>query len=164
MQTNLTWKKGLFSSNYSIYSNGTLIGELRDKSFSQSAYGEMDGKKYVFKTKGFFKQHTDIIDASNGRIIGQISYNNWMTKATISLNHKTVFWKYDNIWNSKWSIFDSEGTDVRYFSSSNKGSIESNSEDPLLILSGLFVTNYYVQMTIAVMVGVFVPIITTLSN
>ena len=164
MQTNLIWKKGLFSNLYSIYSNGELIGKLKDKTFSQTANGEFNGKEYKFKTKGFLKQHTEIIDSLENKVIGEITYNNWMTKATISVNSKKISWKYNNIWNTKWSLFDTEGINIKYSGSSTKGQIDSNVDDALLILSGLFVTNYYWQMTIAVLVAVFVPIWTTVLN
>jgi len=161
MQTKLRWKKGLFSNLYSIYSNGQQIGKLKDRSFSQTANGELNGKEYTFKTKGFFKQHTDIIDNLENKVIGVITYNNWMTKATISVANKTIHWKYDNLWNTKWSIFNSEGIKIQYTGSSTSGEIDSNIDDALLFLSGLYVTNYYWQMTIVVLVAVFVPIWTT---
>lgn len=78
MQTKLTWRKNYFSNLYSIYSNGQQIGKLKDKTFSQIANGELNGKEYTFKTKGFFKQHTEIIDNSENKVIGEIIYNNWM--------------------------------------------------------------------------------------
>ncbi|MBN2812612.1 MAG: hypothetical protein JXQ80_00975 [Bacteroidales bacterium] len=158
MQTKLTWKKNFFSNLYNIYANGQQIGNLKDKSFSQISNGEFNGKKYTFKTKGFFKQHTEIIDHVENSVIGEIIYNNWMTKATISIDKKSVNWKYDNVWNTKWSIFNSEGINIQYTGSSSKGQIDSNTDDALLLLSGLFVTNYYWQMTIAVLVAVFVPL------
>jgi len=160
MQTKLIWKKNVFSDLYSIYSNGQQIGKLKDKTFSQSANGELNGKEYTFNTKGFFNQHTEIIDNSENKIIGEIVYNNWMTKATISIDNKTMNWKYDNMWNTKWSIFNSEGIKIQYSGSSTSGQIDSNSDDPVLLLSGLFVTNYYWQMTVAVLVAVFVPVLT----
>ena len=161
MNTNLKWKKSLFSSTYSIYSNDQLIGKLKDKSFSQTAYGELNGKKYIFKTKGFFKQHTEIFDNKDNKLIGEITYNNWMTKASLLVNNKKTNWKYDNLWNTKWSIFDSEGIEIKYTGSSTSGQIDSNSDDSLLLLSGLFVTNYYWQVTIAVLIAVFIPILIT---
>lgn len=161
MQTKLRWKKKIFSNLYNIYSNGQQIGKLKDKTFSQTATGELNGKEYTFKTKGFFKQHTEIIDNLENKVIGEIKYNNWMTKATISVDNKTINWKYDNLWNTKWSIFNSEGIKIQYSGSSTSGQIDSNIDDALFLLSGLFVTNYYWQMTIAVLVAVFVPIWTT---
>lgn len=161
METKLKWKKNFFSNLYGIYSNGQQIGQLKDKPFSQTANGEFNGKEYIFKTRGFLKQHTEIIDSSENKVIGQITYNNWMTKAIISIDNKTINWKYDNLWNSKWSIFNSEGINIKYSGSSSSGQIDSNIDDALLLLTGLFVTNYYWQITVAVLVAVFVPIWTT---
>lgn len=161
MQTNLTWKKGVFSNLYKIYSNGEQIGNLEDKLFSQSGIGVLDNKEYLFQTKGFFKQKTQIIDTAENKTVGEINYNNWMTKATITINDKTINWKYDNLWNTKWSIFNSEGINIKYSGSSTGGQIDSNIDDALLLLSGLFVTNYYWQMTIFILIIVFVSIWTT---
>lgn len=161
MEIKLKWGKKIFSNLYGIYSNGQQIGKLKDKSFSQTATGELNGKEYIFKTKGFFKQHTEVIDSSDNKVVGEITYSNWMTKATISVDKKTINWKYDNLWNTKWSIYNSEGINIKYSGSSTSGQIDSNTDDALLLLTGLFVTNYYWQMTVAVMVAVFIPIWTT---
>lgn len=163
MQTKLSWKKNFFSNSYSIYSNGQQIGVLKDKTFSQTANGQLYDKEYTFKTKGFFKQQTEIIDSSVNKVVGKIQYNSWMTKATISVDNKTINWKYDNLWNTKWSICNSEGINIQYAGSSTSGQIDSNIDDALLLLSGLFVTNYYWQTTVAVLVAVFVPIWTANS-
>ncbi len=163
MQTKLSWKKGVFSNLYKIYSNGEQIGNLRDKSFSQSGIGVLDNKEYLFQTKGFFKQKTQIIDTADNKIVGEINYNKWMTKATITIDDKTINWKYVNLWATKWIIFNSEGINIKYSGSSSGGQIDSNVDDSLLLLSGLFVTNYYWEMTIAVMAGAFVPIWMTMN-
>ncbi|SRR6056297_17229 len=163
MQKKLKWEKGVFSNLYKIYSNGEQIGNLKDKSFSQSGIGVLDNKEYLFKTKGFFKQKTQIIDTAEKKVVGEINYSNWMTKATITINDKTVNWKYDNVWNTKWSVFNSEGINIEYSGSSTGGQIETNIDDALLLLSGLFVTNYYWQITIVILVAVFVPILTTMN-
>jgi|TARA_B110000285_G_C14639462_1_gene386931 hypothetical protein len=157
MQNKFSWKKGLFSSLYKIYSNGQQIGILKDKMFSQTSNGEINGEKYTFKTKGIFKQHTEIIDNQEEKVIGQISYNNWMTKATISIFDKTFIWKYENIWNTKWSVIDSEGNSINYSGDSTSGKIESTLEDDLLLLTGLFVTNYFWQITIVIIFIIFIP-------
>jgi hypothetical protein len=158
MNTILTWKKGVFSYTYYIYSEGNLIGKLKNNCFSQSAEGELKGMKYTFKTSGFFKQHTQIMDNQINNIVGEIKYNNWMTKATLSIQNKKTYWKYENMWNTRWSIFSPEGIKINYSGCSTSGKIESNVEDELLLLSGLFVTNYYWYMTVAILVAAFVPI------
>jgi hypothetical protein len=158
MKTRLNWKKEIFTSTYSIYSNNQLIGKLKDKTFSQSASGELNGRKYIFRTKGLFKQHTEILDEAENRVIGEINYNTRMTKASLYINNKEASWKYDNMRNTKWRIFDTEGIEIKYTGTSRKGQIDANTDDELLLLCGLFVTNYYWQWTIIFLVAVFIPI------
>lgn len=161
MNTQYIWKKGIFDCTYKLYANNHLTGNLRDKTFSQTNEGEINGKQYSFRTNGFFQQYTQIFNQF-GLLIGEIEYNFWMTKANIKLGDQLISWKYDNIWNTKWSMSNSEGLKIESSNSTTSGRISSNSEDELLLLIGLFVTNYYKQMTIAVMVAVFVPLWTTL--
>jgi hypothetical protein len=162
MEAKLNWKKGIFKETYEIYSNGLLVGTLKENLWKQMAYGELNGKKVIFKTHGFLKQETQIIDPSSNLIIGNITYNSWMTKATIEYTNKVANWKYDNAWNTKWSISNSEGVQIQSQGSSSKGTIEHQTQDDLLILSGLFVTNYYWQVSIAVMIAVIIPIFATM--
>ena len=159
MQLIYNWKKGIFSESYKIFNNETQIGSLSNKSFSQTSRGELNEKKYTFKTTGFFNQHTQIIENNDNKIIGEITYNNWMNKATININGQKFELKYNNIWNSKWSITSLNETQISYNSSTSTGQIQSNTDNELLILSGLFVANYYLQMTLAVLLIVFIPIL-----
>jgi hypothetical protein len=163
MQTNLKWKKGVFSNLYKIYSNGEQIGNLSNKTLSQSGIGVIDKKEYLFQTKGFFKQKIQIIDTTVNKTVGEINFKNWRTKATITINDKTINWKSDNLWNTKWSIFNSEGINIKYSGSSTGGQIDSNIDNSLLLLSGLFVINYYWQKTIAALIPVFFLIWTTMN-
>jgi hypothetical protein len=158
MKTILNWKKGIFKSTYEIYSENILVGRLKDKSWTQSADGEINGKKYSFKTKGFFKQETQITDSENNTIVGKITYNSWKTRAKIELNDIVIHWKYSNFWNTKWSLYNSENNLVNFQGSSSKGTIEYDENNDLLVLAGLYITNYYWQITLAVIIAVFIPI------
>ncbi|WP_075591069.1 hypothetical protein [Labilibacter marinus] len=160
-KTNLRWEKGLFSDSYSFYSGNNPVGELKNRSFSQNAEGVLNGERYLFSTKGTFKQRTDIFDLQKGELIGNIVYNEWRSKATITIKDKTYFWKYNNAWNTAWNLYDENGLNINYYSSTTKGSVISDEDNPLLLLTGLYVTNYYRQMMVVVMVAVFIPIIMT---
>lgn len=159
----LNWKKGLFSSTYQIYSGSKQIGSLSNRSFSQTSEAEMNGKKYTFRTKGFFKQKTEVYNEF-GKLIGDIQYNSWMTKAQISLDSKYYYWKYNNMWNTKWAMQGDDNTQINACTNSFSGDIEANTDDELAILSGLFVTNYYMQMSFSVMIIVFIPIFMSMMN
>ena len=159
MQQDYNWKKGVFSECYKIFNNEAQVGNLSNKSFSQTAHGELNEEKYTFKTCGFWKQQTQIIDNNENKIVGEITYNNWMNKASININGQKFDLKYDNIWNTKWSISSLNETQIRYNSSTTTGQIESKTDNQLLILSGLYVDNYYLQMNLAVLLIVFIPIL-----
>lgn len=164
MKTNLNWKRGAFSTTYQVFSEHKQIGYLRNYTFKQISEGKVNKKKYNFKTKGVFKQETQILDGESNKVIGNISYNSMMTKATIELQDRTLYWKYDNGWQTRWRIFDDKHTLMKFAGRSSKGSIEYDNPDDLLVLTGLFVTNYYQQAMIAVFVAVFIPIWVTLFN
>lgn len=164
MKTRLTWRKGAFSTTYKILSNGQQIGQLQDNAFKQTSDGEIRQKKYRFKTKGLFKQLTHIIDPETNEVIGNIEYNSWMTKATIHFSDRDIYWKYDNRWQTKWSMQDEKGVYMSFAGGMTKGSIECDDPEDLLVLTGLFVTNYYTQAGIAVFVAVFIPIWISVIN
>ena len=164
MKTNLSWKRGTFSTTYKIYSDEQAIGELQNFTFKQISHGSIHQKKYSFKTKGLFKQETQILDGESERPIGNITYGSMMTKATIQLSGRTINWKYDNGWQTRWSLFDDQGIHMKFVGRSTKGTIECEELDDLLVLTGLFVTNYYQQAMIAVFVAVFIPIYVTLFS
>jgi hypothetical protein len=165
MKTILNWKKGMFSSNYEIYSHGKFIGSLREHTWNQSGDGQLNWKGYHFKTTGFLQQVTQILGSDNFTPIGKITYNSWKTKATITYSDQPFYWKYNNAWNTKWSLYNyTEGIKVKYQGTSSKGTIETDEENELLVLTGLYITNYYWQTSVAVLVACFIPIFVAVLN
>jgi hypothetical protein len=164
MKTVLSWKKSAFSSTYRIYSGDESIGQLQYASLKKTSRGNIRGKHYLFTTKGFFKQETLILDGETDKPIGNIEYGSWRTKASIRLSGRTVNWKYDNLWQTRWSLFDERGVHMSFAGGATKGTIEYDQPDDLLLLTGLFVTNYYQQAMIAVLLAVFIPIWVSLGN
>lgn len=164
MKTRLHWKRKAFSSTSEIFSEATLIGRLRENSWNQSAEGELNGENYHFKTKGIFKPVTQITQSESNSPIGKIEYNSWKTKASIQLSGKTIQWRYDNIWNTRWSLSDSAGILMKFKGNASKGNIAVEKEDDLLLLTGLFVTNYYRQMAIILLVAIMIPIFASVTG
>ncbi len=165
MTTRLHWKRGAFSSTYRILSGDQEIGSLRDQTFKQKSDGEIHGERYRFQTQGLFKQHTQIMDLEKQEVIGNIRYNSWMTKAEITIRDRPYHWKYENVWQTRWTLTDDQKKILLSFSGGmTKGSIEGDDPGDLLVLIGLFVTNYYTQGGIAIFVAVFVPIWITMLN
>ena len=153
------WSKGNFSKTFDIISNNKHLGRLVGNSFSNSAELMIDGKKYLYRTNGFSRQKTSILNLSDSKLAGEVLFNVWMTKAEIRLNNERYFLKFDNLMNTRWTISNSEGSIINYQgNSSGKGSIVSNADDNLLVATGLFVANHYWQAIVAVSIAAFLPI------
>jgi hypothetical protein len=149
METHYTWKSRFFRSRFEIYQYENLVGELKNKSFERRASGELNGRKLMFETKGFFNQEHRIIDQKDDSVVVQIIFNTWKTKTTIRYDNKDYQWHYDNFWNTKWSISNENGALIRYKSSFSSGEITSYTGDEVLILTGLFIKNYFKQRAAA---------------
>jgi hypothetical protein len=162
MKTVLNWKKGFFKSTYEIYSEDIHVGYLIEKSWGQSSEGELNREKYRFITKGFFKQETQILKVEDDTPIGKITYNSWMTKAKIEYSGKVYFCSLNNVWSTKWSLYDSDGVFINYSCSSTKGTIESDFQHNFLALTGLFIRNFYLQTSVVIIMVVFIPLWTIL--
>jgi hypothetical protein len=159
MNANFTWTKGMFSGFYNIYSDGNFIGKV-EESLSKPSTGWFNGRDYIFKSHGFFRQQVDIIDCSDNSVVGQIVYNDWMSKAYLLIKGQRYTWKYDNIWSTQWSISDPDGNMMSFHGSTTKGQIYSMLDDGLLLLASLFITNYYWHMVLFILlITVFIPII-----
>ena len=80
------------------------------------------------------------------------------------MRDRLVTWKYDNAWQTKWSMSDDNGVYMSFAGGMTRGSIEGDDPEDLHVLTGLFVTNYYTQTGIAVLVAVFLPIWISVIN
>ena len=110
-----------------------------------------------FLKKGFFKTDVDIIDSVLNKIIGTIKFNGWGNKAEINLNEKKYLLKSIGIWGNKWSLLENNEIIIDYKSSTLSGKIESEINDNIILLIGLYTMNYFKRT--AVMISIFSLII-----
>ncbi|RPH28088.1 MAG: hypothetical protein EHM93_19010 [Bacteroidales bacterium] len=150
MEIFLSWKKGLFSNTYQFFENGIQVGLLKVGMWGNKANGNLNGKEFEFKTKGFFNQETIIIDSESLSIVGTIVYNTWRSKAIIKLpDGIECVWQYTNFWHSKWTV-NKNLYFINYQGSFRKGEVISHIPDEVLIIAGLFVSNHFWQSSAAV--------------
>jgi hypothetical protein len=148
MKINYNWKSNLVSNTYNLFRDGREIGQLRINTCSRIAKSIVNGKDYNFKTKGTLHQYTEIIDCIDNKLTGVIQYNSWASKAEISVNNTVLNWKFNNTWNSEWSLFNADNIINYTLDASTKGQIESNTEDTLLLICGLFIKNHFWQRAV----------------
>lgn len=147
METYFTWRTKLFSRRFDICRFETVIGSLEKVNWSKQVAGELNGRKLVFKTSGFAKQETHILDLQDNSLIGSIHYNTWRTQSTIKYQEKEYSWEFDNFWRTRWKISNINGAIVRYQSKAMKGTIQSYTGDEVLILAGFFIRNLIKEKT-----------------
>jgi hypothetical protein len=155
----LNWKSEIFSSTIIVFDKNKKIGFFKSELFSDNTSLKINKTKYNFFKKDIFSQKILIFNTSTKEIIGEINYESFKTKAQIKLNDKSYSWKYENFWNNKWSLTDENGILSEYDSNFNGGQIESITNDYLLILTGLFTTNYYLKMITFFIVCILIPLL-----
>ena len=161
MKGSYQWKKKFPGNSCTIFRRDQICGDLYGKIFSSTCIASLNGKKYSFLTKGFFKKETQIIDNDLEQVVGTIVYGGWNNKATIRYNNGEYLWIYTNYINTKWSIKQNNRELASFKSTLGNGYIESYVEDPVLILAGIFIHNYFSQAMVAVFIAVFIPILIT---
>lgn len=154
----LNWKKGFFKSTYEIFSSGKLVGNMKENSWKKTAIGALNGHSVSFITHGFFSQETQIIDSTKQVVVGKITYNSLRTSAEITYRGNSYQWKNENWAHSRWSLNSMDGKVIAYRGSNSKGELESEVNDELLILTGLYVANHFWQSMIAVFIVLYIVI------
>lgn len=159
MERLLTWRKGIFDSNYQLYTNSEIKGSLIFSSWKNNARG-IASKNYYFTTEGFLNPITKIRD-ENHHQIGVITYNSWKLKATVTFNDLDhASWGYTNSWLSQWTISNHRDKHIHYHSSTGAGTAQSNNDDELLLLSGLYIREFFSRALILIVIAVFVAVLT----
>lgn len=145
METHYTWKTKFFSNNFQILQFDNQVGEIRNKAFTRTAEGELNGRRLLFEIKGFFRQETKIIDLKDDSVLFEVKIGTWRQKASFNYNGKDYAWQYDNFWNTKFSINTDMGPVVKYQTINFGGDIVSYINDEVLILTGMLIKNYFRQ-------------------
>lgn len=141
----LSWKKKFFSNTYQLYNNGIQSGFLKSSAWKQNSKGVLNDKEYDFITKGFFKAETTIFDSKTSEKVGLITYGNWKSKAILKKTSGEEYqFKYNNFWQTKWSLSNSY-IFINYQGSTSKGELSATTDEELLLITGLFISNYYSQ-------------------
>lgn len=154
---NLSWSKGIFKCVYHLFKNGKPVGTLKENQWSMSAIGKIGEKSVLFRMKNGWHNHTSIVDRDNHAVIGQIKYNYWYPGAKITLGNDVYRWRFKNIWSTKWRITDSKNQEIQYSGHTCKGEAIAAIDNDLVVLSGLFVGNYYWQMLAIYLVIILLP-------
>jgi len=100
--------------------------------------------EYLFIAKGNFKQETYIHDKYTKELLGLITFNSLRTRADIRLvDNKLYRFRYVLPWMTAWNITYNQRIMVAFQSRWNKGVIEAKTDEEVLVLTGLYIRNFY---------------------
>lgn len=146
MEQVLSWRKGLFDSNYQVFNNGFLKFSMNFISWKNSAIATTPDGIYMFKSEGFSKPETKLLNNKN-EVLAIITYDWGRFQAKIVFASGDTFdWSFQNSWLKRWSLNNHKDKQILFNASTGSGLLHTNVDDDLIILCGLFVREYYSRL------------------
>lgn len=144
----LTWKTSVGGNEHRIFRGKLIVGLLKTSLWKGDAYGELNGHMLLFKPLGFWKKTVQIFDIEGKNELGRIEYNFWKSSAVITYEQMVYEWKYNSWTRKSWEIKGPEesATFLRSGFWLNEGNIEYEDIPGAVILTGLYVNNYFSRM------------------
>ena len=163
MESHIIWKKKWFGNVHEIYKEGTHVGNLTSKTFTYSSYATYNKHRIKFQTNGFLKQETDIINEDTNEIIGTITYNTLKSKGFINFENEHLEWR-SIVWtNSRWEILRGNKIIIKSTNRMLDGSIIATDDDPINILIGLYISEFFNRSNIIALMAIFIVFISALN-
>ncbi|WP_128547143.1 hypothetical protein [Larkinella soli] len=159
MEKQLHWVKEVFSRDVVIMDGTRVVGGMHRDLLSWDMDAYLNEARIRFDVKGFLVHSVNIHDKNAGdATIGRIEFN-WFRSAVVSLGPGEIYtWKRENFMMNEWSLLaenaDPEaGNEIVHYNRirtffPDEGDIELVRDTPnaeILILTGLFVRNYFLR-------------------
>ncbi|MNK94111.1 hypothetical protein D3C87_1143030 [compost metagenome] len=158
MEQVLYWRKGLFDSNYQVFDQQQLKFSMNFSSWQNSAIATTQSGIYLLKSEGFSKPETRILNNQN-ETLATITYDWLGFKAKVVFaSGETLDWRYQNSWLSRWSLNNLKDKQILFSASAGNGNIHSNVNDDMLVLTGLFIREYYSRLLFGLIILIVILI------
>jgi len=158
MEQVLYWRKGLFDSNYQVFDQQQLKFSMNFSSWQNSAIATTQSGIYLLKSEGFSKPETRILNNQN-ETLATITYDWLGFKARVVFASGEILdWRYQNSWLSRWSLNNLKDKQILFSASAGNGNIHSNVNDDMLVLTGLFIREYYSRLLFGLIILIIILI------
>jgi len=155
----INWRSNWLSGDFQLFVDGIQKGMISFGSWRSDAEGVFDDKNYFFSNVGFWQSRTNVIDRKTNELVAVITYDSWKSKAVISLKSGERYeWTSTGIWKSQFTVSNYNNERITYNASSYSGAISSDTDNELLIVSGLFIKHIY-NKRLVTLIACFMPII-----
>lgn len=160
MNYDFNWNKDTFDSKYQVFGQGLLKYALNFDSWHNSAIATTQTGIYLFKTQGFSNAESLLVNNKN-EVLAVITFNWLSLSAMIKFSGDDKFrFSYQRNWITEWSLNNGKDKQVFYKARTGSGQIKANIDDELIVLTGLYVREYFSRLLFffigLVVIGLFV--------
>ena len=159
LKVKLNWKSVFFSNMINITEHTKKIGFLKSDAFSYTTKLEINKNKYQFVKEGFLSNVFIIKNCATNKKVGEIKFEAFKTQATIKLEGKEYIWKQKEFWKRNYILTLNNKVISTYYSKFSGGQIEAINDDYLLLVAGIYTTNYYLKTLFLFFIVILLPII-----
>lgn len=149
--TALSWKSNFTETECRIFRGKVIAGILKTTLWKYDGRGELDGYMLTFRTKGFFKSHTEIRDIQGEHVLGGIDYNVFRSKAWITFEGVRYDWRLESWFRGKWVVGNNE-SEARFESVGfwkREGRVINEDIPAPVILASFFVQGFFHKISSA---------------
>ncbi len=147
----LSWKSNFTETECRIFRGKVIAGILKTSLWKYDGRGELDGHMLTFRSKGFFSSHTEIRDIEGKRLLGDIEYNLFRSKASITFEGMHYDWRLESWLRGKWVVGNGESL-ARFESAGfwkREGNVINEDVPPPVILASFFVQAFFHKISSA---------------
>lgn len=146
MDHEFNWKKDTLDSKYQIFSKGLLKYALNFESWHNSAIATTQNGIFLFKTQTFGNTETLLVDNKNV-VLAAIKFNITSFNAVVKFTDGGEFkFVYQRNRITEWSLNNGLDKQVFYRANTGSGLVKSNIDNELIILTGLYIREYYSRL------------------
>jgi len=150
MTTNLNWNKNLYRNQIKIFQGFQKHSSLTGNLLNTKVIGSFKENKYIFKRNN--SNDISIVDLRTDEEVVTIKINKLVNKSVINLKGKNYTFSYENFFKSSWTIKQDYKDLIKYKSNFNRGRINSETDDELLILTGMYLSNQFWKTGVSIVV------------
>lgn len=132
-----TWKSNFFSSKITILRNHKNIGYFSINFFEVTRM-ELLHQNYRFKTTGFVRNTFEVYLPGVSAPIARLVFHSWRRSVTIEYKQTEYQLKYDSLLGSRFKLYHDNKRIYNYHPSFSQGTIQTDTDDPLLITLGIY--------------------------
>lgn len=146
MEYNFNWNKSTFDSKYQVFAQGLLKYALNFGTWNNTAIATTQTGIYLFKSNGVFNPESMLLDNKN-EVRAAIKFNLLSLNATVKfIGGDEFMFLYQKNWITEWSLNNGKEKQVFYSAKTGAGLVNSNIDDELVILTGLYIREYYSRL------------------